>query len=142
VAPVGASLDSDMTVFSFHPVKTIASGEGGAVLTQRPDLAERLALFRACIQREPSAFVDTEAGFDHAKSIRGITRWSSSASITGLSDVNCALGPEPAEEARPFCGDPLRSGRPLRCELRRWRRWCARLRARLGAIRPGIFTAC
>src|SRR6185312_8420097 len=44
--PVGASLDADMTVFSFHPVKTIAAGEGGAVLTRQADLAERVALFR------------------------------------------------------------------------------------------------
>jgi UDP-4-amino-4,6-dideoxy-N-acetyl-beta-L-altrosamine transaminase len=91
--PIGASLDSDMTVFSFHPVKTIASGEGGAVLTQRADLAERLALFRGHgIRREPSSFIDTEAGFDHAK----VNPWYYEMVELGfnyrLSDVNCALG--------------------------------------------------
>jgi len=37
---------SDMTVFSFHPVKNITTGEGGAVLTNNPSFAKRLALFR------------------------------------------------------------------------------------------------
>lgn len=36
----------DMTVFSFHPVKSITTGEGGAVLTNDPELARRLTRFR------------------------------------------------------------------------------------------------
>ena len=37
---------SDLTVFSFHPVKTITSGEGGAVLTNKKDLYEKMVMFR------------------------------------------------------------------------------------------------
>jgi UDP-4-amino-4,6-dideoxy-N-acetyl-beta-L-altrosamine transaminase len=37
---------SDMTVFSFHPVKHITTGEGGAVLTNRKDYYEKLLMFR------------------------------------------------------------------------------------------------
>jgi perosamine synthetase len=37
---------SDMTVFSFHPVKHIATGEGGMVLTDNPDFYEQLKVFR------------------------------------------------------------------------------------------------
>ncbi len=37
---------SDMTVFSFHPVKLITTGEGGAVVTDDPELARRLRIFR------------------------------------------------------------------------------------------------
>ena len=44
--PVGNCAHSDMTCFSFHPVKTITAGEGGAVTTNDPDLAERLRSFR------------------------------------------------------------------------------------------------
>lgn len=44
--PVGACTQSDMSVFSFHPVKTLAMGEGGAVTTRDSGLAERLARFR------------------------------------------------------------------------------------------------
>ena len=37
---------SDMTVFSFHPVKHITTGEGGMVTTNNPQLAETLRRFR------------------------------------------------------------------------------------------------
>lgn len=37
---------SDVTVFSFHPVKSITTGEGGAVLTQNKSFYERLTRFR------------------------------------------------------------------------------------------------
>ena len=38
---------ADMTIFSFHPVKTVTAGEGGAVLTNSKDLYDRLCLFRS-----------------------------------------------------------------------------------------------
>lgn len=37
---------ADMTVFSFHPVKHITTGEGGMVVTDNPDLAETMRRFR------------------------------------------------------------------------------------------------
>jgi len=43
---IGSCKYSDMTIFSFHPVKHITTGEGGAVLTNRKDLYQRLLLFR------------------------------------------------------------------------------------------------
>jgi UDP-4-amino-4,6-dideoxy-N-acetyl-beta-L-altrosamine transaminase len=45
--PIGNCAFSDMTVFSFHPVKIVTTGEGGMVLTNRDDLAARLRLFRS-----------------------------------------------------------------------------------------------
>lgn len=45
--PVGCGEFADMTVFSFHPVKIITTGEGGMVLTNRPELAERLRRLRS-----------------------------------------------------------------------------------------------
>lgn len=38
---------SDMTTFSFHPVKTVTSGEGGAVTTNSKELYEKLLLYRS-----------------------------------------------------------------------------------------------
>lgn len=38
---------ADMTTFSFHPVKTVTGGEGGAVLTNSKELYEKLVLYRA-----------------------------------------------------------------------------------------------
>lgn len=37
---------ADMTTFSFHPVKTVTGGEGGAVLTNNRDYYEKLLLYR------------------------------------------------------------------------------------------------
>lgn len=44
--PVGSCKWSDLTVFSFHPVKIVTTGEGGAVLTNNLKYAERIKLFR------------------------------------------------------------------------------------------------
>ena len=44
---VGSCQHADMTVFSFHPDKTITTGEGGMVLTNRYDLAEKLLRLRS-----------------------------------------------------------------------------------------------
>ncbi|TWU15122.1 UDP-4-amino-4,6-dideoxy-N-acetyl-beta-L-altrosamine transaminase [Allorhodopirellula heiligendammensis] len=45
-SPVGSLGHSSMVTFSFHPVKHIAAGEGGAVTTDCPDLQKRLSSFR------------------------------------------------------------------------------------------------
>ena len=44
--PIGNCKWSDLTVFSFHPVKIITSGEGGAVTTNNKKLAEKIKLLR------------------------------------------------------------------------------------------------
>lgn len=52
---IGSCSFSDMTVFSFHPVKIITTGEGGMVLTNRQDLYERLVRLRSHgITRDPN----------------------------------------------------------------------------------------
>lgn len=38
---------ADLTTFSFHPVKTITCGEGGAILTNSKELYDRMMLFRS-----------------------------------------------------------------------------------------------
>jgi UDP-4-amino-4,6-dideoxy-N-acetyl-beta-L-altrosamine transaminase len=45
--PVGSGQWSDATVFSFHPVKIITTGEGGMVLTNNPHVAAQLRLLRS-----------------------------------------------------------------------------------------------
>lgn len=44
---VGSCRYSDMTVFSFHPVKIVTTGEGGVVLTNNKELYEKLKLYRS-----------------------------------------------------------------------------------------------
>jgi UDP-4-amino-4,6-dideoxy-N-acetyl-beta-L-altrosamine transaminase len=64
-APVGACRLSDLAVFSFHPVKTIACGEGGAVTTNDPALARRMARLRSHgMSREPDEFQNPDLGLD------------------------------------------------------------------------------
>ncbi len=45
--PVGSCRWSDITVFSFHPVKIVTSGEGGMAMTNDPELADRMRLIRS-----------------------------------------------------------------------------------------------
>ncbi|WP_409306250.1 UDP-4-amino-4,6-dideoxy-N-acetyl-beta-L-altrosamine transaminase [Pectobacterium sp. B1J-3] len=45
--PVGSCQYSDITVFSFHPVKIITTAEGGMVLTNDGRLADKMALLRS-----------------------------------------------------------------------------------------------
>ena len=63
--PVGNCRHSAMTVFSFHPAKTIAMGEGGAITTNDAALAKKLALLRNHgITRDPADFQHEDAAFD------------------------------------------------------------------------------
>ena len=53
--PIGNCRFSDITVFSFHPVKIITTAEGGMALTNNDKLAERLGLLRSHgITRDPA----------------------------------------------------------------------------------------
>ena len=45
--PIGNCNYSDITVFSFHPVKIITTGEGGMCTTNDPKLANKLCLYRS-----------------------------------------------------------------------------------------------
>ncbi|HSO83540.1 UDP-4-amino-4,6-dideoxy-N-acetyl-beta-L-altrosamine transaminase [Thiocapsa sp.] len=61
--PVGNCRYSDITVFSFHPVKIITTGEGGLATTNDPALAERMARLRTHgITRDPAHMQGEPAG--------------------------------------------------------------------------------
>jgi UDP-4-amino-4,6-dideoxy-N-acetyl-beta-L-altrosamine transaminase len=52
--PIGHCRYSDITIFSFHPVKVITTGEGGMAVTNDDELAQRLGLLRSHgITRDP-----------------------------------------------------------------------------------------
>jgi UDP-4-amino-4,6-dideoxy-N-acetyl-beta-L-altrosamine transaminase len=93
-SPVGACTNSAMACFSFHPVKTIAMGEGGAVTTNDPALDERLRRLRNHgMIRDDSRFVLREQAFDDSGKANP---WYYEMAEPGLnyraSDINCALG--------------------------------------------------
>jgi len=90
--PVGACAHGDMAIFSFHPVKTITCGEGGAITTQSDALAERLRRLRGHgIVRDESLFEDRVEAFEQAV----VNPWYYEMIELGLnyrlSDINCAL---------------------------------------------------
>ncbi|WP_337056930.1 UDP-4-amino-4,6-dideoxy-N-acetyl-beta-L-altrosamine transaminase [Pseudomonas sp. USHLN015] len=61
--PVGCCEHADITVFSFHPVKIITTGEGGLLTTNDPRLAERLRRLRSHgITRDPAAMTGPSEG--------------------------------------------------------------------------------
>lgn len=80
--PVGSI--NHMTVFSFHPVKHITTGEGGMVTTNDPELARRLRRFR-------NHGIDSDARQRQSKG-----QWYYEMIDLGynyrLTDVGCALG--------------------------------------------------
>ncbi len=60
---VGNCKYSDITIFSFHPVKIITTGEGGMALTNSARLAERISLLRSHgITRNPSQMTHESDG--------------------------------------------------------------------------------
>ncbi len=59
----GVGSVADMTTFSFHPVKTVTGGEGGAVLTNNEEYYKKLVLYRAHgITRDTSLMEKESAG--------------------------------------------------------------------------------
>ncbi len=60
---IGSCAYSDMTIFSFHPVKIITTGEGGMVLTNSEALKKKLNLLRSHgITRDPHLMVGSSDG--------------------------------------------------------------------------------
>ena len=94
MAMVGAAVHSDLACFSFHPVKTIAMGEGGAVTGRDPALAERLARLRNHgMERRAEAFEYPDRVRDGDGEANA---WYYEMPEVGLnyraSDIHCALG--------------------------------------------------
>ncbi|CAM5783069.1 UDP-4-amino-4,6-dideoxy-N-acetyl-beta-L-altrosamine transaminase [Rhizobacter fulvus] len=62
-SPIGSGRYSDITVFSFHPVKIVTSAEGGMAMTNDAELAHRMQLLRSHgMERDPSRFLDSAEG--------------------------------------------------------------------------------
>jgi len=84
--PVGNCRYSAITIFSFHPVKIITTGEGGLATTNDQILAQRMAELRSHgIVREPERFIKPPAG-----------PWTYEQQLLGfnyrMTDIQAALG--------------------------------------------------
>lgn len=82
---VGNGRFSAMTVFSFHPVKSMTTGEGGAVTTNDPELYERLMMLRSHgITRDPARLTDPPGTWWYEQQMLGFNY--------RMTDVQAALG--------------------------------------------------
>lgn len=76
---------SDMTTFSFHPVKHITTGEGGMVTTDNEELYEKLVQFRSHgITRDPRFLKKEEGDWYYEQLDLGFNY--------RITDIQCALG--------------------------------------------------
>jgi len=86
---IGSCEYSDMTVFSFHPVKSITTGEGGAITTNRKDLYEKFLMYRNHgITKQNLKFKN--------KNSKLVGKWYYEMQYLGfnyrITDFQCALG--------------------------------------------------
>ncbi len=94
MVPVGSCAYAEMAIFSFHPVKTVAMGEGGAVTTNDAGLAGRLRQFRNIgMSRDAGAFQLADQAFDDGGTANP---WYYEMPELGFnyraSAIHCALG--------------------------------------------------
>ncbi len=96
--PVGNCRFSDIAVFSFHPVKIVTTGEGGIALTNRPELADRMALLRSHgVTRDPALMHGpSEGGWYYQQVDLGFNY--------RLTDIQAALGRSQLERIDEFVG--------------------------------------
>lgn len=90
---VGSCSHSDMTVFSFHPVKPITTGEGGAITTNDPEFYHRLKLARDHgIERRQGCFVEGESALENGEEKPWYYEQQNLGFNYRLSDIHAALG--------------------------------------------------
>ena len=82
---VGCGSHSDITILSFHPVKTITTAEGGALLSANKELADIARKMRSHgIEREPAKLTRHDGPWYHEMNALGYHY--------RLTDIQCALG--------------------------------------------------
>ena len=75
----------DMTMFSFHPVKHVTTGEGGVIVTDREELWERLLLFRNHgMTRDPKLLQNSDGPWYYEMQLLGYNY--------RMTDMQAALG--------------------------------------------------
>ncbi|MBP7088051.1 MAG: UDP-4-amino-4,6-dideoxy-N-acetyl-beta-L-altrosamine transaminase [Candidatus Omnitrophica bacterium] len=82
---IGSQRYSDMTILSFHAVKNITTGEGGAILTNNKKIYDKLIMLRSHgITRDPKFLKKRHASWYYEMQYLGFNY--------RLTDVQCALG--------------------------------------------------
>ncbi|MDX8357907.1 UDP-4-amino-4,6-dideoxy-N-acetyl-beta-L-altrosamine transaminase [Sphingopyxis terrae] len=94
--PIGNGRYSDITIFSFHPVKIITTAEGGMALTNHDKLAERMNLLRSHgITRDPDLMTHEPDGGWYYQQVKLGYNYR-------MTDVQAALGHSQMERIEGF----------------------------------------
>jgi len=119
--PIGCGLYSDITVFSFHPVKTITTGEGGMAVTNDKTISDKMALLRGHgITRDPNQMSCEPHGAWYYQQIELGYNYR-------MTDIQAALGISQLRRLDAFVGsryelasryDELLADLPVQCQLK------------------------
>lgn len=120
ICKVGACDYADLCCFSFHPVKHIATGEGGAVTTNDPELYAKVSLYRTHgITKDPSMLLHNDGGWYYEMQELGynyrITEMQAALGISQLRKLDWSIARR-NEIARKY--DEAFSGTPVRTPFR------------------------
>jgi len=95
---IGSCAHSDATMFSFHPVKSITTGEGGMVMTRSRELHERLRLLRSHgVTLDPARMTGAPHGAWHYQQLDLTFNFR-------LTDIQAALGVSQMKRLDSFIG--------------------------------------
>ena len=91
---IGSCKFSDISTFSFHPVKPITTGEGGMITTNNKNIYKKLLLYRTHgINKNNTSFKNHKLAFDNYKQPN---RWYYEMDLLGfnyrITDIQAALG--------------------------------------------------
>ncbi len=90
---IGSCAHSDMTVFSFHPVKHITTGEGGMITTNNKRYYEKLLTLRNHgMTRNPRMFKNKKMAFTKGKENLWYYEMQDLGFNYRITDLQCALG--------------------------------------------------
>ncbi|QQZ29931.1 UDP-4-amino-4,6-dideoxy-N-acetyl-beta-L-altrosamine transaminase [Thiothrix subterranea] len=94
--PIGSCRYSDITIFSFHPVKIITTAEGGIAVTNHAELAEKMALLRSHgITRDPAQMTHESDGAWYYQQVDLGFNYR-------MTDMQAALGLSQMQRLDPF----------------------------------------
>ena len=87
---VGCCDFSDITIFSFHPVKIITTGEGGAAVTNDKSIAEKMRLLRSHgVTRDENQLIENHGPWYYEQQLLGFNyRLTDIQASLGLSQLN------------------------------------------------------
>ncbi|MFB9887635.1 UDP-4-amino-4,6-dideoxy-N-acetyl-beta-L-altrosamine transaminase [Balneatrix alpica] len=112
--PVGALQHADLCVFSFHPVKMITTGEGGAILCRDPELHQRIQRLRSHGIDKDSKLQEQEGGWYYQQQELGFNyRMTDLQAALGLSQLSRLDGYVQQRQALAERYDQQLQGLPL-----------------------------